>query len=337
MFSHLNLPREQVVAVTPPPPGVVPNFIDPSSIKHILINTNIILSLISAAFVALRLYTIIIITHNIGSDDCKLYKGTRYGLGLHLWDVPFTTFIKLSNLCLNKVGAIAGVFYGISIMFTKLSILSFYLRFSTFQKIRIVIYVIMAFVIIYSFIGSFEFLFRCRPIAKYWDLSISYGSCIDHTKIFIFSGAMNTATDIIILILPVFILWNLHLPRRQKIGVILILMTGGFVLAVSIVRLKMIVNGVGNGDVTWDMTYSLVWWVVEMHIAIVCACLPAGKPFLRKHFPQVIESIFSTSSTTKKQTLRSSIVLKPPVRDGDEILLNEVLGHSLDGRPPQCY
>ncbi|KAH8701382.1 hypothetical protein GQ44DRAFT_764528 [Phaeosphaeriaceae sp. PMI808] len=87
MFSHLNLPREQVVAVTPPPPGVVPNFIDPSSIKHILINTNIILSLISAAFVALRLYTIIIITHNIGSDDC-----TRYGLGLHLWDVPFTTF-----------------------------------------------------------------------------------------------------------------------------------------------------------------------------------------------------------------------------------------------------
>ncbi|KAH8723281.1 hypothetical protein GQ44DRAFT_710388 [Phaeosphaeriaceae sp. PMI808] len=140
----------------------------------------------------------------------------------------------------------------------------------------------MAFVIIYSFIGSFEFLFRCRPIAKYWDLSISYGSCIDHTKIFIFSGAMNTATDMIILLLPVFILWNLHLPRRQKIGVILILMTGGLyvhcrgrlrqrpalirensVLAVSIVRLKMIVNGVGNGDVTWDMTYSLVWWLVQ--------------------------------------------------------------------------
>ncbi|KAH8704307.1 hypothetical protein GQ44DRAFT_692707 [Phaeosphaeriaceae sp. PMI808] len=68
-----------------------------------------------------------------------------------------------------------------------------------------------------------------------------------------------------------------------------------------------------------------------MHIAIVCACLPAGKPFLRKHFPQVIESVLSASSATKKQTLRSNIVLKPSVRDGDEIPLNEVLGHSLDG------
>jgi hypothetical protein len=31
-----------------------------------------------------------------------------------------------------------------------------------------------------------------------------------------------------------------------------------------------------------------------MHIAIVCACLPVGRAFLRKHFPCVVDYTFDT-------------------------------------------
>lgn len=31
-----------------------------------------------------------------------------------------------------------------------------------------------------------------------------------------------------------------------------------------------------------------------MHIAIVCACLPVGRAFLRKHFPRVVDYTFNT-------------------------------------------
>lgn len=89
------------------------------------------------------------------------------------------------------------------------------------------VYVVLVAVILYSLIGSFELLYLCQPIAKNWDLTITTGSCINATSIYIFSGAMNTLTDIVILTLPVIIVWGIHLPIRQKVGVVATLMTGG--------------------------------------------------------------------------------------------------------------
>ncbi|PVH93966.1 hypothetical protein DM02DRAFT_496663, partial [Periconia macrospinosa] len=202
------------------------------------------------------------------------------GLGRHAWDVPFYLF----NPNYALVATIGEAFYGISIMFTKLSILAFYLRFATNWKLRAAIYTTMAIAVIYSLLLAFIFVYRCRPIQKHWDLTITYGSCIDWRKINIFSGVMNTATDFTILVLPVLMI-RLQLPIRQKIGVIVVLMTGGFVTCITIIRLKSIVNSVSNPDFTWEDVPQIVWWTTEVDIAIVCACLPAGKPFLRRHFP----------------------------------------------------
>jgi hypothetical protein len=38
---------------------------------------------------------------------------------------------------------------------------------------------------------------------------------------------MNTATDGVILVLPVFMLRKVRLPKWEKIGLVLVLMTGG--------------------------------------------------------------------------------------------------------------
>jgi hypothetical protein len=112
-------------------------------------------------------------------------------------------------------------------MLTKVAILIWYLRFSQGVKLRKFIYVTMVIVVSYSLIATFEWLYACQPIAKLWDLTITHGSCINPNAIYIFSGAMNTATDLTILLLPTVILWNLTLPTRQKIGVVCIFMTGG--------------------------------------------------------------------------------------------------------------
>lgn len=63
--------REEIVGTVPPPPGVTPNFIDPPSLQHIILITNITLSFFSTFFVALRLYTTGLIIHSVGVDDCK--------------------------------------------------------------------------------------------------------------------------------------------------------------------------------------------------------------------------------------------------------------------------
>src|SRR4051812_6159791 len=101
-------------------------------------------------------------------------------------------------------------------MLTKAAILVWYLRFSqTAAKLRKFIYGTMVIVVLYSLFATFEWLYACRPMAKFWDLTITYGSCIDFHPICVFSGAMNSATDLTILLLPTVILWNLRLPRLQ--------------------------------------------------------------------------------------------------------------------------
>jgi len=152
----------------------------------------------------------------------------------------------------------------------------------------------MVVVVLYSLIASFEWLYACRPIEKYWDLSITRGSCIEWTKVTVFSGVMNTVTDSVILFLPIFMLRKVRLPRWEKIGLVLVVMTGGFVLVISIIRLKTTVDMAPNPDITWEYVRNGIWWMIEMHIAIVCACLPVARAFLRKHFTSVVGYNFNT-------------------------------------------
>ncbi|KAH8726723.1 hypothetical protein GQ44DRAFT_771095 [Phaeosphaeriaceae sp. PMI808] len=177
----------------------------------------------------------------------------------------------------------------------------------------------MTIVVLYSLVTSFQWVYACRPLEKYWDLTITGGSCINWIKVTVFTGVMNAATDAAILILPVLILRDLRLPMKQKIGVTIVLMTGGFVFVVSIVRAKMTVDLVYKKDITWEIL-TIVWSTIELHVAIVCACLPAGKPFLQKHMPGVIGSSQGAAPAVMKlRTISSTHTQRLPSRDaGDD-------------------
>lgn len=55
----------------PPPPGVIPNFVNYPSREHEIIVIYSVFLGVSAFFVALRMYTRIFITRCVGYDDCK--------------------------------------------------------------------------------------------------------------------------------------------------------------------------------------------------------------------------------------------------------------------------
>ncbi|PVH91798.1 hypothetical protein DM02DRAFT_468896, partial [Periconia macrospinosa] len=274
-----------------PPPGITPNFANPSSRVHTFVTLNIVFMSISTLFMGLRFYTARFILRHIRADDY-----TRFGFGRHLWDVPFPVF----SPHFLQLGAISGTFAGISIMLTKLSILTLFLRFISQRNLRIAVYIIMTIVVAYSLVTSFEWLYACRPLEKLWDLTITGGSCIDWLKITVFNGVMNTLTDAVILVLPVLFLRKLQLPKKQKIGIAVLLMAGGFILIVSIIRLKHSIDIVHTMDLTWEGITVGLWWATEVHIAIVCACISAGKPFLRKYMPRVIGSTLRSRTASTK-------------------------------------
>jgi hypothetical protein len=213
-----------------------------------------------------------------------------------MWDVPFSTFnprfmqVSTSHALTIpyplehnftdtlKIGVVAGSTYGLSIMLTKLSILAFFRRFVVSRKLKVVVYVIMAIVVLYTLIGSFDWVYSCRPLKKHWDYTVKEGSCINWLKMAIFICVMNTATDTAILILPAFILRNLRLPWKQKLGVILVFMTGGLyvhtcglysqaradtlisVFVITIVKLKLTIDLASEKDISWEIVTSNIWW-----------------------------------------------------------------------------
>jgi hypothetical protein len=112
-------------------------------------------------------------------------------------------------------------------MCVKISILAFYLRLSPEKTFRSVVYALSTSVVLYCLVSSFAVFFSCKPVAKTWDLTITYGSCIDVSKMWTFVAAMNSTTDILILFLPIVMMWNVRMQTKRKIGVVAVLMVGG--------------------------------------------------------------------------------------------------------------
>jgi hypothetical protein len=100
------------------------------------------------------------------------------------------------------------------------------------------------------------------------------------------NASINIFTDLMVAILPVKALWNLQIPKRQKIALVGILTIGWFVCVVSILRLNaLIVLSKHPEDRTYYSAATAYWSAIEMNLGIVCASLPALKPLIVKIIP----------------------------------------------------
>jgi hypothetical protein len=112
-----------------------------------------------------------------------------------------------------------------SICFIKLSILIFYLRLSPYRIFQATVYILIILVISYTIVLVFQIIFRCHPIAKAWDITITNGYCLSVRLVSNINGVIDATTDCIMLFLPIPLIWRLRVAKRQKFLIALILMT----------------------------------------------------------------------------------------------------------------
>lgn len=132
------------------------------------------------------------------------------------------------------------------------------------------------------------FVFACRPVSKAWDISLS-GSCIDQTAIFVALAVLNILSDIGLFILPIPVIFDLHISRAQKIKLttFVLLICGlvynhihafslsstvnllhGSTFVASAIRLRLTVPLLGSNDLTYRMTPVAL--LVYVHWTIIC-------------------------------------------------------------------
>lgn len=84
----------------------------------------------------------------------------------------------------------------------------------------------MGFVICYGITFTFVIIFSCTPVEGYWHLfDITWRlqnelKCHNEGAEIVAVVIISTLQDLVICALPIFLVWNLQIPRRQKAALI---------------------------------------------------------------------------------------------------------------------
>ncbi|RGP81189.1 hypothetical protein FLONG3_726 [Fusarium longipes] len=229
----------------------------------------------------IRVYTRAFIVCKLSFDDylmilswvCNVFlvaftlNMTNYGMGKHLWNVPFSPDL-FPNFSLNNL--LAAIFFCAATGFAKGSILIFYLRIFPMKSARILIWTAFAFIIGYSTASVLVNIFSCNPIRGSWDPAF-----------------IATAKYILTVLIPLPWLKTLMLPKKQKIGVGVLLTMGASVCIVSIIRLQSLNVLLHDPDLTYNTVMALMWCILELNLSIIGGSMATIKPFLRIAIPRM--------------------------------------------------
>ncbi len=189
-------------------------------------------------------------------------------------------------------------------MATKTSICLFYLTLS--KNHQVFKWTTIATLVVVNVAGlalTLLNLIQCRPVgAAFQDPLPQNAKCIDIVTLYLSSAPVNIITDLAILFLPMPILTSMRLPRNEKIILIITFSFGAFVAVVDVVRIAYLQSAAlarlqntsgltaskAEGDYSWIASLSFMWSAVEVHVGMICACVPGVKPLVAKLFPSLL-------------------------------------------------
>ncbi|KAL7275791.1 hypothetical protein RUND412_001244 [Rhizina undulata] len=280
------------------------NTVDPQNLQPAIYGPIVAFSIIAIITVILRIYTRAVIVKKIGADDWVIIAATFFliafticnvlvvkfeHLGFHIWDI-----VSADETLALKLNFANQLLYYPILSLTKISTLIFYRRISSNKTFRIWIYILLACNAGLTISITLADLFQCTPLPYVYDKTIR-GRCINNGAFFVSTAAINILTDFAVVILPMPMLWGVQIHVKQKIALMGLFSLGTFVCVISIIRLQSIITTFvfTNPDPTYGIGF--IWSLIEGALAIICASVPALKPFFMRHFPKLLGSSYFSS------------------------------------------
>ncbi|PLB35582.1 uncharacterized protein BDW47DRAFT_133375 [Aspergillus candidus] len=288
---------------SPPPPGVKPNLVNPPGSEYEIYSVSISMCATATLVLMARLYTRGVILRALGLDDWLCVGGSvcawifailsianiPNGYGVHIWNLRVHNVINFKKVDLGEENV-----YAIGVGLVKTAILVFYLRLSPERRFRQLTWAIMGFVILYSVISVLLFTIGCIPVDAMWDITLmDHAKCFDQLSFVYANAACNVFSDLVTLVLPIKLCYNLQTTFRQKALLLGLFTMGSFACVVAIVRIVTMLPFGHSNDLTWYKVTIAKWCMVEINVCIICACLPAMRPLFAKAFPGVFSTMGS--------------------------------------------
>ncbi|KAI9157925.1 putative integral membrane protein [Paramyrothecium foliicola] len=273
---------------------------------------------------AMRMYVRSVIIKTIGWDDWTMVIATilaivtnitvtlqvHYGVGRHAMYLTEE----------NRVNAVYMIWLAVpfspgSAAFGKVSIALLLMRLMNRNRFREALLWVLIFLLFAVNLVLIVITFaQCQPVTFLWERVRAQpppGVCWEPTiqqNYGYFQGAFSAWSDAVLALFPIFIIWNVQVPMRVKLG-ICFLMSLGLVhrsatvaAAIKTVELK----NLATPDFTWDAVPLCYWFLAENWIIIICACVPTLKPLFATDTWSRLTNIFSSLTTGKRSQSSSA-------------------------------
>ncbi|KAL4954438.1 hypothetical protein BDW69DRAFT_183487 [Aspergillus filifer] len=250
--------------------------------------------------VLLRVY-IRVWTHSFAADDWVIcvagilywaetatsYYVIKYNyVGYHIWDVPPDYQADMGA----KFSYITLLLYNPILALVKTSILLFLLRLSG-QKVgvRRAIWFLLGLNAVAALATFLITTFNCVPVASNWNpTAYPNKKCINFADFVTGTASVSIFTDFLVLLMPTWIVYNLHIARRQKIMLVCILSFGFVTVLAGIIRVILLDNF--DRHIPADSTYSVLFCLSTIEVGLDAACAPALKPIVVRLVPKLFNS-----------------------------------------------
>ena len=189
------------------------------------------------------------------------------------------TFDYTPHVTYLKISFTSAILYFSIVTAIKLSILLMYRRIFAVTSFRNHSLIVGAVVMVWWLVGTIATMVSCIPVERLWVGPSAGGYCFNFNIYWMAMGAVELIIDSYILVLPIRMILNLQLSRKNKILLCGIFLLGGFVIITGLLR---VVYGYKPGSQNVAFAKAETWSAVHIGIAIVCACLPTYRPLFAR-------------------------------------------------------
>ncbi|KAE8443820.1 hypothetical protein EG329_001327 [Mollisiaceae sp. DMI_Dod_QoI] len=292
-----------------------PNYVNPETRGNSNIILNIVLFTLLIWFISLRIFTRTSLKCVFGADDVcillavipttiffiiSILADAKYLWIRHAYDIPVDNVPTGLKMVLG-----AQLAFALACTLTKLSMLMLVRRLLSSSTIfwrRVTLLGIIV-VATQGSVFCITVIFQCRPPQDYWKLTKDPQlNCVDQQSSLLVAGIINTLTDFLAVILPIRTVWCLQLPPRQALMIMLLFAFGFISCGAGIARTYYMWEVTQTWDRTWASYPVWITAAIELYVGMICASIPATKPFFTTYLPQIFGTLSSIPSEASFKT-----------------------------------
>ncbi|KUJ20171.1 uncharacterized protein LY89DRAFT_780008 [Mollisia scopiformis] len=225
----------------------------------------------------------------------------------------------------SLVSFVNTLFYNPVLGLVKASMILLYLRLGGTKKgVRMGCYVLLFVVFGHAFGTTVADLLQCLPIRYNWDrpamdlaaqnavganqpgllpnripwptgfkngVYVTGGECFNLEYFLLITSGLSIFTDLLMLLIPIYMVYDLQLTPKKKVVVLIVLCMGLSVTAVGAARFQILYSGYQpnpNKDINFSIRSTISQ--IETDLALVTGCIPDLFPLVRRCFPNFLRS-----------------------------------------------